>query len=161
MKRISTTNKKITLLLILLFSLPGFLLACDTSGYLMNGITDNGDGTFTIDWTALVAGGTTTGVGSTWGFYLNIDATILSITPSSFTSTNGTTINAVINGGNVQWGDPAPGSGPVFLDINTQPNDEMFPFTMVVSGIPTEWMGGGQTSSGNPAAKPPLPSPSR
>lgn len=113
----------------------------------MNGITDNGDGTFTINWTALVAGGTTTGVGSTWGFYLNIDATILSIQPGSFTSSNGTTLNAVINGGNVQWGDPVPGSGPVFLDINTQPNDESFNFTMVVSGIPTEWWGGGQEAN--------------
>ncbi|MCF8246809.1 MAG: gliding motility-associated C-terminal domain-containing protein [Saprospiraceae bacterium] len=147
MKRIFTFRKKITFLLLVFLSLPGLLSACDTSGYLMNGITDNGDGTFTIDWTALVAGGTTTGVGSTWGFYLNIDATILSISPSSFTSANGTTLNAVINGGNVQWGNPAPGSGPVFLDINTQPNDESFPFTMVVSGIPTAWDGGGQEAN--------------
>ena len=36
--------------------------------------------------TALVAGGISTVVGSTWGFYLNIDANILSITPSSFRS---------------------------------------------------------------------------
>ncbi|MBK9016675.1 MAG: gliding motility-associated C-terminal domain-containing protein [Saprospiraceae bacterium] len=147
MKRIFTFSKRIALIFLALLSLPGISLACDTSGYHMNGITDNGDGTFTIDWTALVAGGTTTGVGSTWGFYLNIDATILSITPSSFTSTNGTTLNAVITGGNVQWGNPVPGSGPVFLDINTQPNDEMFPFTMVVSGIPTEWWGGGQEAN--------------
>ncbi len=150
-------TKKITILLLALMSLPGLSQACDTSGYLMNSITDNGDGTFTISWTALVAGGTTTSVGSTWGFYLNIDATILSITPGSFTSSNGTTLNAVFSGGNVQWGDPAPGSGPVFLDINTQPFDESFPFTMVVSGIPTEWWGGGQeanqcSNNGGPGA---------
>jgi gliding motility-associated-like protein len=147
MKRVFTPSKKLAFLFLVLFSLPQFLSACDTSGYWMNGITDNGDGTFTIDWTALVAGGTTTGVGSTWGFYLNIDATILSISPPSFTSSNGTTLNAVINGGTVTWGNPAPGSGPVFLDINSQPNDEHFPFTMVVSGIPTEWWGGGQEAN--------------
>jgi gliding motility-associated-like protein len=147
MKHAYALTKKAALLLLSFFSLPGLLLACDTSGYDMNAITDNGDGTFTINWTALVAGGTTTGVGSTWGFYLNVDATILSIQPSSFTSSNGTTLNAVINGGNVQWGNPVPGSGPVFLDITTQPNDENFPFTMVVSGIPTEWWGGGQEAN--------------
>ncbi|MBI1225017.1 MAG: T9SS type B sorting domain-containing protein [Bacteroidetes bacterium] len=147
MKRIFTLRKKITLLFLALLSLPNLILACDTSGYHMDGITDNGDGTFTIEWTALVAGGITTGVGSTWGFYLNIDATILSISPPSFTSSNGTTLNAVISGGTVQWGNPAPGSGPAFLDIITQPNDEMFPFTMVVSGIPTEWWGGGQEAN--------------
>jgi hypothetical protein len=47
----------------------------------------------------------------------------------------------------VQWGNPNPGSGPVFLDINTQPNDESFNFTMVISGIPTEWWGGGQEAN--------------
>jgi gliding motility-associated-like protein len=130
-----------------LFCLPGLLLACDTSGYTMDGVTDNGDGTFTIQWTALVAGGTTTGVGSTWGFYLNIDATILSISPGSFTSTNGTTLNAVFAGGNVQWGNPAPSASTPFVDITTQPNDEHFMFTMVVSGIPTEWWGGGQEAN--------------
>ncbi len=147
MKRIFTFRKKITLLLLALLSLPGISMACDTSGFVMNGITDNGDGTFTIEWTALVAGGITTGVGSTWGFYLNVDATIMSITPSSFTSSNGTTINAVVNGGNVTWGNPVPNSGPVFLDITTQPNDESFTFTMVISGIPTEWAGGGQEAN--------------
>jgi len=147
MKRIITCCKKTTLLFFALLSMPGLLLACDTSGYTMDGITDNGDGTFTIQWTALVAGGTTTGVGSTWGFYLNIDATIMSIMPSSFTSSNGTTLNAVVNGGNVQWGDPNPSANPPFLDILTQPNDESFTFTMVVSGIPTEWWGGGQEAN--------------
>ncbi len=147
MKQAYALKKRILLTLFTLLSLPGLLLACDTSGFDMNSITDNGDGTFTIEWTALVAGGTTTGVGSTWGFYLNVDATILSISPASFTSTNGTTLNAVFAGGNVQWGNPAPGSGPVFLDINTQPNDEQFNFTMVISGIPSEWWGGGQEAN--------------
>lgn len=147
MKRISTLRKKATLFILALLALPLLSMACDTSGYTMDGITDNGDGTFTIEWTALVAGGTTTGVGSTWGFYLNIDATILSISPGSFTSTNGTTLNAVFSGGNVQWGNPAPSASMPFVDITTQPNDEHFTFTMVVSGIPTEWMGGGQEAN--------------
>lgn len=147
MKQFYALRRKLLLFFLTVLSVPGMTYACDTSGFTMNGITDNGDGTFTINWTALVAGGTSTGVGSTWGFYLNIDATILSITPSSFTSSNGTTLNAVINGGSVQWGNPAPFSGPVFLDINTQPNDESFPFTMVISGIPTEWSGGGQEAN--------------
>ncbi|MCC6722948.1 MAG: hypothetical protein IT258_00460, partial [Saprospiraceae bacterium] len=157
MKQAYALTKKTALLTLISFFLPGLILACDTSGYHMNSITDNGDGTFTIQWTALVAGGITTGVGSTWGFYLNVDANIVSIVPSSFTSSNGTTLNAVISGGNVQWGNPVPGSGPVFLDITTQPNDESFNFTMVVSGIPTEWWGGGQeanqcSNNGGPGA---------
>ncbi|MBI5915138.1 MAG: hypothetical protein HY842_07150, partial [Bacteroidetes bacterium] len=129
------------------FLVPKLILACDTSGYQMNNITDNGDGTFTIQWTAMVAGGTTTSVGSTWGFYLNIDAQILSINPPSFTSSNGTTLNAVVSGGNVAWGNPVPFSGPVFLDISVTPADEWFPFTMVVQGIPTVWDGGGQEAN--------------
>jgi gliding motility-associated-like protein len=126
---------------------PGLISACDTSGFTMDGITDNGDGTFTINWTALVAGGTTTGVGSTWGFYLNIDAQILSINPPSFTSANGTTLNAVINGGTVEWGDPNPSPDPPFLNIATEFTDQWFPFTMVIQGIPTEWWGGGQEAN--------------
>ncbi|TAK36242.1 MAG: gliding motility-associated C-terminal domain-containing protein [Saprospiraceae bacterium] len=126
---------------------PGLLSACDTSGFTMDGITDNGDGTFTINWTVLVAGGTTTSVGSTWGFYLNIDAQILSINPPSFTSANGTTLNAVINGGTVEWGDPDPSSDPPFLNIATEFTDQWFPFTMVIQGIPSEWWGGGQEAN--------------
>ncbi|MCU0346439.1 MAG: gliding motility-associated C-terminal domain-containing protein [Saprospiraceae bacterium] len=147
MRQIDALGKKPIILLFLLLAFTRLSMACDTSGYTMNSITDNGNGTFTIQWTALVAGGTSTGVGSTWGFFLNIDANIVSISPTSFTSTNGTTLNAVIAGGNVQWGNPVPGSGPVFVDITTQPNDESFNFTMVVSGIPTEWWGGGQENN--------------
>jgi gliding motility-associated-like protein len=147
MKHVYKMMKRTALLIFTLLATPGLVLACDTSGYDMNSITDNGDGTFTIQWTALVAGGTTTGVGSTWGFYLNIDATILSISPTSFTSANGTTLNAAINGGNVQWGNPNPSSNPPFLDITLEPNDQSFNFTMVVQGIPTEWWGGGQEAN--------------
>ncbi len=117
----------------------------------MDGVTDNGDGTFTIEWTAMVAGGNSTGVGSTWGFYLNIPGvTITGINPTSFTSANGTTLNAVISGGSIEWGDPTPGSGPIFLNIATEPNDQWFPFTITVQGIPTEWNGGGQEGNNCP-----------
>ncbi|MCB0521779.1 MAG: gliding motility-associated C-terminal domain-containing protein [Saprospiraceae bacterium] len=131
--------------------LPIFSRACDTSGFLMDGITDNGDGTFTIEWTAMVAGGNTTGVGSTYGFYLNLPGVqITNISPTSFTSANGTTLNAILSGSNIAWGNPVPGTGPVFLNIATEPNDQWFPFTITVQGIPTEWNGGGQEGNNCP-----------
>ena len=132
-------------MLCLLF-IPRSLNACDTSGYVIQSITDNGDGTFTIIMTILVAGGITTSVGSTYGFYWNLDAQIISVDPMSLTSSIGTTIDAVITGNNVTWGDPNPGGTP-FVDITLFGPDESFVVTVVVDGMPTEWWGGGQEAN--------------
>ena len=129
------------------------LTACDTSGFVIDGIIDNGDGTFTVTMTIMVAGDITTDVGSTWGFYWNADAQIVSVSPTSLTSNNGTTINAVISGNNVTWGDPTQ-TFPItpFVDATagTFTPDESFPMTVVLASQPTEWWGGGQEGNNCP-----------
>ena len=95
------------LIFAILFSFnPGALSACDTSGFNIDSYINNGDGTYTINLTIEVAGSFTTVCGSTWGFFWNTDANILSVSPTSLTSLNGTTLNAVISGTTVTWGDP-------------------------------------------------------
>jgi gliding motility-associated-like protein len=145
--------KKGMLLCLLAFLLaqhPSELFACDQSGYQNITLTDNGDGTFTITMDIFVAGGTVPNLGSTWGFYWNVDATILSVSPASLTSSNGTTLNAVFAGGNVMWGDPTPSAALPFVDVNAMGPTEIFPVTIVVSGLPSEWDGGGQEGNSCP-----------
>lgn len=120
---------------------------CDTSGFIINDLTDNGNGTFTLEMTILVAGGNSTIIGSTYGFYWNINVPILSISPTSLTSSNGTTLDAVISGNNITWGDPDPSTATPFLDINASNLDESFQVTIILDGPPTEWNGGGQESN--------------
>ena len=144
--------------LVMLFSLAwafssNVLFACDSSGFTMDGIIDNGDGTFTINLTVMVAGDITTDCGSTWGFYWNLDAPILSVSPASLTSNNGTTISPVISGNNVTWGDPNatfPITPFVDAEAGSFTPDESFPVTIVVGSQPTEWWGGGQENGGCP-----------
>ncbi|HKK80177.1 MAG TPA: hypothetical protein VJ933_11130, partial [Phaeodactylibacter sp.] len=136
--------RKLLLLLLLVVSLPLLSKACDGSGYIINSITDNGDGTFTLNITILVAGANHPGgtIGGTSGFYFGTDAAggIVSVTPLSFTSSNGTTINATITGGQVTWGDP--NAGPLFVDSTVDPT-ETLNATIVVQGEPASWFGGG------------------
>ncbi len=138
--------------LVWLFS-SSSLLACDSSGFVIDGIIDNGDGTFTINMTILVAGDITTDCGSTWGFFWNADAPIVSVNPTDLTSNNGTTIGAVISGNNITWGDPN-GSFPTTPFVDAEPGsftpDESFPVSIVVGTQPTEWWGGGQEAGGCP-----------
>jgi gliding motility-associated-like protein len=119
-------------------------MACDGSGYIINAVTDNGDGTFTINLTILVAGFDHPGgtFGGTTGFFFGTDAAggIVSVSPPSLTSSNGTTLNAVITGGQVNWGDP--NSGPFFVDSAVDPTENLN-VTIVVSGEPSSWFGGG------------------
>ena len=77
---------------------PSLSNACDQSGFNIDNYFHNGDGTFTIVMTIQVAGGGVPNLGSTWGVYWNVDADILSVDPSSITSTNGTTLDAVFSG---------------------------------------------------------------
>ena len=144
-------NKPVYLFLALLFLAPfPKAEACNTSGYIIDNLIDNGNGTYTIEMTVLVAGGNTTSVGSTWGFYWNVDVPILSVAPPSLTSSNGTVLTAVITGNSIAWGDPEPSAATPFLDINVSFADETFPVTVVVQGAPTEWDGGGQEGNNCP-----------
>ncbi len=131
------------------FFSPGFLSACDSSGFIIDGYTDNFDGTFTVTMTILVAGDITTDCGSTYGFYWDIDVPIISVSPPSLTSNNGTTINAVVSGSNITWGDPVPGAGTPFVDATAGTNtpDESFQVTIVLDGQGSEWSGGGQEAN--------------
>ncbi len=135
--------------LALLFS-PGLLSACDTSGFIIDSYTDNGDGTFTVNMTILVAGDFSTDCGSTWGFFWNVDAPIISVSPPSLTSNNGTTLNAVVSANNITWGDPN-GNWPTTPFVDAEPgsntSDESFMVTIVLGSQPTEWDGGGQEAN--------------
>ncbi|MEM9259769.1 MAG: hypothetical protein AAGA62_08990, partial [Bacteroidota bacterium] len=116
--------------------------ACDGSGFTIDGLVDNGDGTYTITVTVTIAGADWGGgiFGGTRGFLFGTDVPIISVTPPSFTSFNGTTLPAVIAGANVNWGNPV--GGPFFV-ADTEPT-QSFTFTIVVSGRPTSWTGSGQ-----------------
>ncbi len=124
------------------FILIPHLHACDGSDTVIDALLDNGDGTYTITATITIAGADWAGGiwGGTRGFYFNTDQPILSVSPPSFTSMNGTTLPAVITGNQVNWGDPF--AGPFFV----APTDltQSFTFTLVVGGQPTTWTAGGQ-----------------
>lgn len=153
MKYYNTLSRKLAVFLfsILFVFLPDLAKACSSSGYTIDNLIDNGDGTFTIQMTVLVSGANDT-PSSTWGFYWNVDVPILSVTPPSLTSSNGTTLNAVINGMSIEWGDPTPSANIPFVDINTSPTQESFPVTVVVQGPPLEWDGGGMEANTCPGA---------
>ncbi len=128
---------------------PASLQACDGSGYVINDLTDNGNGTWTLNITVHVAGFDWSGgiLGGTRGFYFSTDApNILSVSPNSLTSLNGTALNAVISGNSVQWGNPA--SGPYFVQ-SSEPT-QTFNVTLVLDQEPTQWMGGGMEENGCP-----------
>ena len=129
-------------------TLPLTGLACDGSGYVINGLIDNGDGTYTIDMTIHIAGSDYSGgiLGGTQGFYFTSATPIISVTPPSLTSLNGTTFNASISGNTVTWG--TPGSGPYFVASN-EPT-QTFPVMVVVNGFPPNWNGGGMEENGCP-----------
>lgn len=145
--------RKLLLLLLFAISLPFLSKACDGSGYIINNITDNGDGTFTINLTILVAGADHPGgtFGGTTGFYFGTDAPggIISVSPPSITSSNGTTLNAVITGNQVNWGDP--NSGPFFVDSAVDPTENIN-VSITVSGEPSSWFGGGMEQNNCDAA---------
>ncbi|MEO1518287.1 MAG: gliding motility-associated C-terminal domain-containing protein [Bacteroidota bacterium] len=135
---------------IALYLLPLFLgllvsfeaAACDGSGFTVDAIVDNGDGTYTLTVTVTLAGVDWVGgtFGGSRGFYFNTDRPVVSVTPPSFTSANGTTLPAVVGGNNINWGNP--GGGPFF--VGPMDNTQSFTFNVVVSGRPTTWTGGGQ-----------------
>ncbi len=129
---------------------PGVLSACDTSGFIIDSYTDNGDGTFTVNMTIFVAGDFTTDCGSTWGFFWNVDAPIVSVSPPSLTSNNGTTLNAVVSTNNITWGNPT-GNWPTVPFVDAEPGsstaDESFMVTIVLGSQATEWDGGGQEAN--------------
>ena len=133
---------------------PGALSACDTSGFLIDAFTDNGDGTFTIDMTILVAGDLSTDCGSTWGFWWTIDAPIISLAPADLTSANGTNLVGIITGGTITWGDPL-GTWPTTPFVDAEAGsltpDESFQVSIIVGSLPTEWNGGGQEANTCPA----------
>ena len=140
---------QITLFAFLVLS-PKILSACDQSGYYNVTLADNGDGTFTITMTIQAAGGGVPNLGSTWGFYWEVDADIVSIDPIDITSSNGTTLSAVIAGNTISWGDPNPGPSIPFVDVAAGGPSETFDVTIVVSSLPSEWMGGGQEGNNCP-----------
>lgn len=135
--------RKLLLLLLFVVSLPLLSRACDGSGFIINNITDNGDGTFTINLTIFIAGADHPGLifGGTTGFYFGTDAAggIVSVSPPSLTSQNGTTLNANISGNQVNWGDPT--TPPYF--VNDDEPSQQFNVSITVSGEPSSWFGGG------------------
>ncbi|MCB0636168.1 MAG: gliding motility-associated C-terminal domain-containing protein [Lewinella sp.] len=137
-------------LTLLLFPLGlSSLWACDGSGYIMNNLVDNGDGTWTLDMTIYVAGGDWAGgiLGGTQGFYFSTDApNILSVSPASITSLNGTTLTGVITGPSISWG--TPGVGPYFVQ-DFEPT-QTFDVTLILDGEPSQWAGGGMEENGCP-----------
>jgi gliding motility-associated-like protein len=147
--------------LLLFLSLPYAAKACDGSGFIVNNVTNNNDGTFTLDVTIYVAGANHPGgtFGGTNGFYFGTDASggIVSVTPASLTSLNGTTLPTVITGGQVSWGDP--GVGPFFVNVAAGEPTQTFNVQITVVGEPSSWSGGGQevgncTPSSNNGAGP-------
>lgn len=141
---------KITLAIALFLFTLSPLFACDGSGYVYNGITDNGNGTFTLNMTIHIAGGDYPGgiLGGTQGFYFSTNAPggMISVTPLTLTSLNGTSLTGVISGGTVTWG--TPGSGPFFVASN-EPT-QTFDILVTVSGFPSMWNGGGMENNGCP-----------
>jgi len=131
-----------------LIALPGAALACDGSGFVINSLSDNGNGTFTINMTVHIAGSNYPGgiLGGTRGFYFSVGAPIVSVVPPSLTSLNGTTLPTVVSGNTISWGDP--NSGPFFV-ANTEPT-QTFNVTIVVNGFPSNWNGGGMEGNGCP-----------
>ncbi|HFA50824.1 MAG TPA: hypothetical protein ENJ95_17590, partial [Bacteroidetes bacterium] len=152
MKFLFSRTKGLPFSLLLLFSVFNLakLSACDTSGNIIQSAVDNCDGTYTIVMDVLVAGGITTGVGSTWGFWWMADAPILSVDQMSLTSMAGVTINAVITGNTVTWGDPEPSAATPFVDINVNFVDELFTVTVVLGALPTVWNSGGYEGNNCP-----------
>lgn len=137
-------------LLFLLQFQSASLSACDTSGFVIDGFTDNGDGTFTVDMTINVAGSFTTVCGSTWGFFWNTDVPIVSLSPPSLTSINGTTLVGIVAGTTITWGDPT-ATWPTVPFVDAEPGsmtaDESFQVSIVLGGFPNEWSGGGQEAN--------------
>ncbi len=151
MQKLLTHLQKAAVLLLFCLIQPFSTKACDTSGFQMLDITDNGNGTFTIQWLVMAAGGNTTGLGSTYGFFLNVGAPIVSVSPSSLTGTqSGITLNGIVSGSTVSWGNPTPSAAPPFLNIAIHPDDEQFLVTIVVSMAPIQWNGAGQEGNNCP-----------
>lgn len=133
------------------------LSSCDTSGFFIDDVVLNPDGTYTVTLTIEVGGFPSTGVGSTWGFFFNANNPIISINPPSLTSQNGTTIFAVITGNTVTWGDPVPSANPPFVDMNVDPT-QSFTVTLVLASINGDWNGGGQEGNNCPGGPGTMPS---
>ncbi|MCB0596750.1 MAG: hypothetical protein KDD28_21880, partial [Phaeodactylibacter sp.] len=139
---------KIFVFFLSLLAFPAIGLACDGSGYVINSLTDNNDGTFTINMTVHIAGANYPGgiLGGTQGFYFSTGTPILNVSPGSLTSLNGTTYNTSVAGNTVTWG--TPGSGPFFVE-SFEPT-QTFNVTVVVQGFPGGWNGGGMENNGCP-----------
>jgi gliding motility-associated-like protein len=133
--------------LCLLSWLPARLQACDGSGFVFNNIVDNGDGTWTLNMTIHIAGADYAGgiLGGTQGFYFSTNAPggMISATPLTLTSLNGTSYTGVIVDGTITWG--TPGAGPFFVAAN-EPT-QLFTVSFVVQGFPTMWNGGGMENN--------------
>ncbi len=129
------------LLLCLLFCWTPQAFACDGSSAEIDALIDNGDGTYTVNVTITIAGGDWPGgiFGGTTGFAFSTDMPAISISPPSFTSANGLTLNANLAGSGVSWGNPT--SGPFFV-APTDPT-QSFSFSLVVMGMPTVWAASG------------------
>jgi gliding motility-associated-like protein len=140
----------------LIFIAQNKLSSCDTSGFFIDDVVLNPDGTYTVTLTIEVGGFPTTGVGSTWGFYFNANNPILAVNPPSLTSQNGTQIFAVITGTTITWGDPIPNANPPFVDMNVDPTQQ-FTVTLIVGSINGDWDGGGQEGNNCPGGPGTMP----
>ena len=126
-----------------LLTIGQYSYACSSSGFNIDDITANPDGTYTVTMTISVSGPNDTGL-STWGFWFDANNPVLSISPPTLTSANGTTIAAVITGDIITWGDPTGGPGLPFVEVPGPFGTQTFTVTMVLANIIGDWEGGGQ-----------------
>lgn len=129
----------ITGLLVLLS--VGRVQACDSSPAIIDSLLSNGDGTYTAYFTICFAGSLESN-GPSHGIEITINgANINSVSPTSLTSSNATTINAVIAGNTVSYGNWADTS-VYFVDL-TDPQ-QCFNISIVLDALPTGWVVYGQ-----------------
>ena len=145
-------NGLVFILICFFINIPVYLNACVESTSTLNSIVDNGDGTFTATFEVCFGGSAATN-GESHGFGITINgATIISTSPTSITSTRPATINGVVSGSTVEFGDWMDTS---FLFVGFAEARQCFNIDVVVNNYPTDWEIFGQEvfdrTSGPPA----------
>lgn len=121
--------KQFSLLVFFLFGLT-YCFSCDETSTVVNGVVNNGNGTYTVTLTACMEPDDFTG--STSYFFASFGgANVISAAPNSITYSDGTvhTLNAIPgNNGNVMWSGPTVGLGE---------SQNCFTFAVTLNGLPT------------------------
>jgi|GEM_PF-3976128 len=152
-----TLFKALIALMLLVFTIPA--LACDSSGFTMDGIVDLGGGQWQINFTVCFATGVpgTDGVGDSYGFVINISgASILSVNPTNLDNTATGADDQIIAGvvdntnapaaATATWGDPTTPTVPPFVDMDlagNPPVQDCYVVNIIVDQFPSAWRGSG------------------